>query len=333
MKDELDQEGLEKEVLKKQDLEKDSLKAFDVEEWEDAEEETAHSKVTMLTFLGLILVAAIICVILWHFTHLDKAEKIEGEAGNSTVVTKEAIEESTEESALEGSTLEEAVLDMSITGEIESQEAVTDTQETVSEEVVSEESEVVTEESVVAKALEGTEVEENLSEGNDVQFTEVNEEVTAKDVTNLRLKPSTTDAENVVAQLKNGETLLRTGVNSSAGWSRLLYNGEVVYAVSQYLTTDLNYKTPIKQGDPNRIITQDGRTIIFEDCNDNITPKEYVNLRTEPSTSQGQATVKCQVKSGEVVHRTGYSQDAGWSRVEYNGEVLYVVSSFVKAAQ
>ena len=74
-------------------------------------------------------------------------------------------------------------------------------------------------------------------------------------------------------------------------------------------------------------------SIIFADCSDNITPKEYVNLRTEPSTSQGEATVRCQVKSGETVRRTGYSADSGWSRVEYNGEVLYVVSSLMKAVQ
>ena len=73
--------------------------------------------------------------------------------------------------------------------------------------------------------------------------------------------------------------------------------------------------------------------IIFTDCDDYITPKEYVNLRIEPSTSQGDSTVSCQVSNGEVVHRTGYSQDSGWSRVEYNGQVLYVVSSYVTSAQ
>ena len=75
-------------------------------------------------------------------------------------------------------------------------------------------------------------------------FGDVNETVTAKDVINLRSTPYTGDEGNVVGQLKNGETLVRTGRNDSTGWSRLEYNGQTVYAVTAYLTTDLAYKTP-----------------------------------------------------------------------------------------
>ncbi|MDE7223392.1 MAG: hypothetical protein K2O34_06390 [Acetatifactor sp.] len=68
-------------------------------------------------------------------------------------------------------------------------------------------------------------------------FDEVDEYVTAKDVTNLRSEPSTDQGElTVVTQLSNGQNAHRTGVNSATGWSRLEYNGQVVYAVSQYLT-------------------------------------------------------------------------------------------------
>lgn len=177
---------------------------------------------------------------------------------------------------------------------------------------------------------ENAPVQEPISGNASMSFQEVNDSVTAKDVTNLRSIPSTEDAENVVGQLKNGESLDRTGVNSDTGWSRLTLNGETVYAVTQFLTTDLSYKTPVTPSNPNRVSTLDGRVIIFTDCNDDVTPKEYVNLRTEPSTSEGQSTVRCQVNNGEKMHRTGYSADSGWSRVEYNGEVLYVVSSLVQ---
>lgn len=81
--------------------------------------------------------------------------------------------------------------------------------------------------------------------------------------------------------------------------------------------------------DLNKVTTQDGRVIIFMECDDMVTPKEYVNLRTEPSTSRGEATVGCRLNNGEVAHRTGISEEMGWSRVEYNDQVLYVVSSFV----
>ena len=133
----------------------------------------------------------------------------------------------------------------------------------------------------------------------------------------------------VVGQLKNGETLVRTGRNDSAGWSRLEYNGQTVYAVTAYLTTDLAYKTPEKPSNPNRVSTQDGRVIVFTDCDDYITPKELINLRTEPSTSEGESTVRTQVRNGTNLHRTGYSEASGWSRVEYNGEILYAVTNYV----
>ncbi len=88
-------------------------------------------------------------------------------------------------------------------------------------------------------------------------------------------------------------------------------------------------ETDAPDADLNRVTTQDGRVIIFTDCDDMVTPKEYVNLRTEPSTAQGEATVGCRLNKGETARRTGVSEEMGWSRVEYNGQVLYVVTSIV----
>ena len=56
-----------------------------------------------------------------------------------------------------------------------------------------------------------------------------------------------------------------------------------------------------------------------------------MNLRLEPSTDGGDGTVHCQLNYGEKAHRTGYSVDSGWSRVEYDGKVLYVVTSLMYA--
>ena len=71
-----------------------------------------------------------------------------------------------------------------------------------------------------------------------MNFSDVNETVTAKQSTNLRNIPSQGSDATVVATLQNGETATRTGVSSS-GWSRVSYNGQTLYAVSSYLTTDL----------------------------------------------------------------------------------------------
>ena len=86
---------------------------------------------------------------------------------------------------------------------------------------------------------------------------------------------------------------------------------------------------PVVTADPNRVPTKDGRVIVFMDCDDFVTPKEYVNLRLEPSTSEGNATIHCRLNYGETVHRTGISEDSGWSRVEKDGVVCYVVTSLV----
>jgi len=237
----------------------------------------------------------------------------------------------------------ESVQDISV--EEEKEEDVQETAEELVQENASSESEMLQENASLESEESGNVTEEvdinenpveedTLATGSQgMEFTEVADTVTAKDVTNLRSLPDTTDAENIIAQLMNGETISRIGVNENTGWSQLDYNGQIVYAVSGYLTTDLTYKPPVEQGNPNRITTQDGRVIIFEDCDDYVRPKEYVNLRVEPSTSQGQNTVHCQITNADKVHRTGYSADSGWSRVEFNGNVLYVVSSYVLSAE
>lgn len=71
-----------------------------------------------------------------------------------------------------------------------------------------------------------------------MEFETVDEFVTAKDVTNLRSEPSTDQGQlTVITQLSNGQNAHRIGINTDTGWSQLEYNGQVVYAVSQYLTT------------------------------------------------------------------------------------------------
>jgi len=38
-----------------------------------------------------------------------------------------------------------------------------------------------------------------------------------------------------VGQLKNGDRVIRTGINEDLGWSRVLYQGQTVYCVTRYL--------------------------------------------------------------------------------------------------
>ena len=151
-------------------------------------------------------------------------------------------------------------------------------------------------------------------------FTSVNDTVTAKDEVRLRDKPSQDSDATVIATLVNGETITRTGTSSS-GWSRLVYNGQTVYAVTSYLTTDL---TPKATENPTT-----GFNTKFTDCNDTVTPKEEVNLRNKPSVTDADSVVVATAKKGEFFTRTGYNTEVGWSRVVYNGQTLYCVTSLL----
>ncbi|MBQ1849289.1 MAG: hypothetical protein II139_02855 [Lachnospiraceae bacterium] len=163
-------------------------------------------------------------------------------------------------------------------------------------------------------------------------FEAVDEDVTAKDAAIIRILPDTEGITSVAGQLRNGQFLKRIGINKDTGWSKVLYNGQEGYIISYYLTTDKDYKAEEPANPDNRVTTMDGYVILFRDCNDIVTvaTQEYVNLRTEPSTSQGKTTISAQLKSGLTARRTGVSIDSGWSRVEFNGLELYVVTKYIK---
>ena len=163
-----------------------------------------------------------------------------------------------------------------------------------------------------------------------MNFRDVNETITAKDRTNLRNKPSQGSDSTVIYTLANGETATRTGISDS-GWSRIEFNGQILYAVSSYLTTDLSIKQPDESESTDE--PDDGIQTVFSEVDDWVTAKDTVNLRTLPSVTHEDSQVIAQIKNGDVVHRIGINTDLGWSKVEYNGEILYCVSSYLKQAQ
>lgn len=273
-------------------------------------------------FAGMMILAILICIPLWKLSRHDGGP---GDSGAPAVATETQTTEAETAAVPETVTVPEVSTEPVSTPEPSAVPTETPQATPTATPEAQQPAEVP-----AATQLPGADNTGNaLAEGNSMTFGDVNETVTAKDVINLRSTPYTGDEGNVVGQLKNGETLTRTGRNDSTGWSRLEYNGQTVYAVSAYLTTDLTYKTPEKPTYPNRVSTQDGRVIVFVDCDDYITPKDLINLRTEPSTSEGDSTVRTQVRNGTNLHRTGYSEASGWSRVEYNGEILYAVTNYV----
>ena len=305
------------------------------DDWEDEEIAPMKPWVMAVALCGIVVLAAVICAVLWYFTHRDKGDQGEDNSSTISVSAENSFSGSAESDDFAGAGQEAFGEDIvnSSASTVESAsapDAAESSKPAESFDVPSAaESSGAASSSPQTATQPSDAVQEPISGTKTMEFTQSDGEVMPKDVINLRSEPSTLSADNIVIQVKNGEILSRTGVNEATGWTRIDYNGETLYAVTQYLTTDLAYKPPVQAADPNRVNTMDGRIILFTDCSDNITPKEYVNLRTEPSTSQGESTVRCQIANGEAVHRTGYSPDAGWSRVEYNGETLYVVSSYM----
>ena len=64
--------------------------------------------------------------------------------------------------------------------------------------------------------------------------------------------------------------------------------------------------------------------------NEQITAKSETNLRTEPSTSSDD-TIVGTLHNGETLTRTGLGSN-GWSRLDYNGQTVYAVTSYLTGA-
>ena len=114
---------------------------------------------------------------------------------------------------------------------------------------------------------------------------------------------------------------------SENGWSKLVYQGQICYAVSSYLVT-VGESTPAA----TEALSTSGEVQIqtqFEPMQDKVTAKAEVNLRSLPSVEDPRCVVVAKLKNGEVVTRTGINRDVGWSRVEYNGQTLYCVSTYL----
>lgn len=165
-------------------------------------------------------------------------------------------------------------------------------------------------------------------DGLDTPFASVYDIVTPLDTVNLRSIPSTINPNSqIIATVHTGQILRRVGISDN-GWSNLEYEDQSVYAVTSYLTTDL---TREPAGD---LLPEDpGIQTRFYAKEDKVTPKIEVNLRTKPSVTDADAEVVATIKNGTVISRSGINEDVGWSRVEYEGRVLYCVTRYLEVVR
>lgn len=144
----------------------------------------------------IILVVVLFCMIVWNGTHRTNEELIMNNSSTNTV-----------EIPSMGESLEEEVL-------------VTP----MPEEVVDEEKESI--EQLIAEK----------SNDQGIVFKEIDDWITAKEVTNLRSEPSTArGVDTVVVKLNNGEPVRRIGIDEASGWSKVIYEDQIVYASTAYM--------------------------------------------------------------------------------------------------
>lgn len=256
MKRDTDEFDLEEMDLEELDLEEDDDSeeqwSDEFEDWSD-EQKPLKPTTMILIFLGLVVLAAIICAILWDFTHRNRDDS--GNLGASAEIFQNIGDD-----------------------------WYADPTDDVNTELTPEDSD----------------------EDKQSQTLEMASQNSADDM------PESGSEEAAFPPKEGTDSVQESATESSSE------NKSESATASQTESVDAN-----------RVSTKDGRVIVFTDCDDIVSPKEYVNLRLEPSTSEGNATVHCRLNYGETVHRTGISEDSGWSRVEKDGVVCYVVSSFI----
>ena len=160
-------------------------------------------------------------------------------------------------------------------------------------------------------------------------FRTVSEAVTARDKVNLRDFPST-ETGNVVGTLSYGEAVVRTGISGSSdtGWSRLEVNGQVVYASSRLLATSMDYKEQEKPTPENPEV---GRR--FTAASGKVKAKDgRTNLRTLPTT-EAPSEVAAQLTGEETAERLAVDADKGWTKLSYNGQIVYAVTNYLTAVE
>ena len=143
-----------------------------------------------------LLIVILFCVIVWNVSHQKDDKQVVNNSTNNTVEIP-TMGESVEEDLVVTPAPEEGV----------------DTEEDAIQQLIAEK-----------------------SNDQGLVFTEIDDWVTAKEVTNLRSEPSTDKGvESVVVKLNNGEAVRRIGINEETGWSKIIYEDAIVYASTAYM--------------------------------------------------------------------------------------------------
>ncbi len=119
----------------------------------------------------------------------------------------------------------------------------------------------------------------------------------------LRSSESLTDDSNIITMLPLGTNLKRLEKGEKV--SKVVYQNAEAYI-------------------ENRFLAEKPGSVVYNETDDTITitGQSGANLRSYPDATQSENII-VNVPKGTVLKRTGVSQNGNWSRVEYQGKVLY----------
>lgn len=144
------------------------------------------------------------------------------------------------------------------------------------------------------------EAESKEEQASGDEYEEVNETVFASETVNVRASAS--EESDRLGAIYMGESATRIGVGSN-GWSKISYNGQEGYVMSQYLTTD-------------GAVTESMSVL------------ETIVIRADASEDSQRLGV---IYQGTQVTRTA-NYDNGWSRIIYDGTVGYVKTEYLETS-
>lgn len=157
-------------------------------------------------------------------------------------------------------------------------------------------------------------------------FTAVND--TVYPISELWLRQQPGVATFIVAIVPAGTGLQRTGISTDGQWSRISYNGQTVYGATQYISGEQAPSIGSGAGVGGGIGSGAAPAgVTVTDVNETMyITADNLNLHTYDDM---QAPVVTVAPAGTQVTRTGIL-DNGWSRIYWNGEVLYCSSAYLR---
>ena len=149
----------------------------------------------------------------------------------------------------------------------------------------------------------------------DDKFKKVDETVYATRKVNIRKEPAVNS--DSPGQLPKDDSVKRVGVRSD-GWSAVIYDDQLYYIASEYLTT----KAPHGNGGGS---SQSNKNVQEEPAEGIVYTNHVVNFRKGPSAK---TEWLAQIPLGAALKRQAVCSN-GWVKVEYEGKVGYVAGGYV----